>query len=68
MDRQGRTGDTMLDKSREIRGRTQTQPSRAWWLGGEGVNSTDTNYSTSSTMSARFCELFYTGNFILRGE
>ncbi len=34
MDRQDRTGDTVLEYSREMAGRTQTLP---WWLGGEGV-------------------------------
>jgi hypothetical protein len=33
MDRQTRTGDTVLFKSREMRGRIQTLP---LWLGGEG--------------------------------
>jgi hypothetical protein len=34
MDRQARTRDTALAKSRELTGRSQTQP---WWLGGVGV-------------------------------
>jgi hypothetical protein len=38
MDRQARTGDTVLVKSREMTGRTQTLP---WWLGGGGVKTTD---------------------------
>jgi hypothetical protein len=33
MDRQARTGDTVLLKIREMTGRTQTLP---WWLGGKG--------------------------------
>jgi hypothetical protein len=38
MIRQARTGDTVLAKSRETTGRTQTLP---WWLGGEGVKTTE---------------------------
>ncbi len=37
MDRQARTGDTVLIKSREMTGRSQTLP---WWLEGEGVKTT----------------------------
>jgi hypothetical protein len=33
MDRQARIGDTVLVKSREMTGRSQTLP---WWLGEEG--------------------------------
>ncbi len=36
--RQVRTGDTVLVKSREMTGRTQKLP---WWLGGEGVKTTE---------------------------
>ncbi len=39
MDKQARTGDTVLvTTSREMTGRTQTLP---WWLGGEGVKTTE---------------------------
>jgi hypothetical protein len=38
MDRQACTGDTVLVKSREITGRTQTLP---WWLGEGGVKTTE---------------------------
>jgi hypothetical protein len=38
MDRQARTGETVLDKSREMTGRSQTLP---WWLGGGGVKTTE---------------------------
>ncbi len=38
MDRKARTGDTVLVKSREMTGRTQTLP---WWLGGAGVKTTE---------------------------
>ncbi len=38
MIRQARTGDTVLDKSREMTGRNQTLP---WWLGKEGVKTTE---------------------------
>ena len=41
MIRKARTGDTMLVKSREMIGRTQTLP---WWLGGEGVKTTGNKY------------------------
>ncbi len=37
--RQARTGDTVLVKSREMTGRTQTL---SWWLGGEGIQTTKT--------------------------
>jgi len=38
MIRQARTSDALLVKSREITGRTQTMP---WWLGEEGVKTTE---------------------------
>jgi hypothetical protein len=38
MDRQARTGDTVLSKSREMTGKSQTPPSL---LGGEGVKTKD---------------------------
>jgi hypothetical protein len=38
MDRQARTGDRVLVKSREMTGMNQTLP---WWLGGEGVKTTE---------------------------
>jgi hypothetical protein len=40
MDRQARTGDTVLVKSREMTGggKSQTLP---WWLGGGGVKTTE---------------------------
>jgi hypothetical protein len=38
IDRQARTGDTVLVKNREIAGRTQTMPQ---WLGGLGVKTTE---------------------------
>jgi hypothetical protein len=38
MDKQARTGDTVLVKSKEMTGRIQTLP---WWLGGEGVKTTE---------------------------
>jgi hypothetical protein len=38
MDRQACTGDTVLVKSREVTGSTQTLP---WWLGVEGVKTTE---------------------------
>ncbi len=38
MDRQARTHDTVLVKSREMTGRSQTLPC---WLGGEGVKTTE---------------------------
>jgi hypothetical protein len=38
IDSQARTGNTVLDKSREMTGRTQTLP---WWLRGEGVKTTE---------------------------
>jgi hypothetical protein len=38
MIRQARTGDTVLVKSREMRGGTQTLPR---WLGGEGIKRTE---------------------------
>jgi hypothetical protein len=37
---QARTGDTVLVKSREMTGRTQTLP---WWLREEGVKTTEKN-------------------------
>jgi hypothetical protein len=42
MDRQGRTGDTLLVKSREMTGRTQTLPR---WLRGEEVKTTENEIS-----------------------
>ncbi len=39
MIRQARTGDTVLVKSREMTGRTQTLP---WWLRGEGIKNRKT--------------------------
>jgi hypothetical protein len=41
MIRQARTGVTMLVKSREMTGRTQTLP---WWLGWEGVKAMENKY------------------------
>jgi hypothetical protein len=38
MIRKARTGDTVLVKSREMTGGTQTLP---WWLGGEGIKRTE---------------------------
>jgi len=38
IDRQARNGDTLLVKSREMTGRTQTL---VWWFGGEGVKTTE---------------------------
>jgi hypothetical protein len=38
MDRQARTRDTVLDKSREMTERSQTLP---LWLGGGGVKTTE---------------------------
>ncbi len=38
MDRQARTGDTVLVKSREMTGRSQTLK---WWLGGGRVKTTE---------------------------
>ncbi len=40
MDRQARTGEIVLVKSSEMTGKTQT----LWWLGGEGVKTTDNKY------------------------
>ncbi len=37
MDRQARTGDTVLVKRREMTDRAQTLP---WWLGGKGIKTT----------------------------
>jgi hypothetical protein len=38
MDRQARTDDTVLVKTREMTGRSKTLP---WWLGGGGVKTTE---------------------------
>jgi hypothetical protein len=44
MDRQARTGGLMLVMRREMTSRIQTLP---WWLGGEGVKTTETKYTGS---------------------
>jgi hypothetical protein len=36
MDRQARTGDTVLVKSKEMAGRRSRSETLPWWLGGEG--------------------------------
>jgi hypothetical protein len=41
MDRQALTGNTVVIKSREMAGRSQKLP---WWLGGEGVKTTEKKY------------------------
>jgi hypothetical protein len=41
MIRQARSGDIVLDKSREMTGRTQTLPWWPGWGGGEGVKTTE---------------------------
>jgi hypothetical protein len=41
MIRQARTSDTVLVKTREMTGRTQTLQ---WWLGGEGVKTTENKH------------------------
>ncbi len=56
MIRQARIGDTVLVKSREMTGRTQTFP---WWLGGEVVKTTENkihprcNVTTSTVANIR---------------
>jgi hypothetical protein len=47
MDRQARTGDTVLVKSREMTGRSQTLP---WWLKGRGGKD-DRKQNTLATLA-----------------
>ncbi len=55
MDRQARTGDTALVKSREMTGRSQTLP---WWLGGEGIKTTENKIHWPRCVSGLFVEQF----------
>ncbi len=59
MDRQTRTGDTVLVKSREVTGRSQILP---WWLGGEGVKTTEIKIQYIGPVG------IYHKNYITRGK
>ncbi len=58
MDRQARTTDTVLVKSREMKGRSQTLP---WWLWDGGVKTTENKIHWLrwvSAIFANFCPIF----------
>ncbi len=55
MDRQARTSDTVLVKSRKMTGRSQTLP---WWLGRGGIKTTENKIKLAPLMQV-FCKLMY---------